>query len=110
MVAVTTMTGREFNRNVSKAKRLARNGPVVITSRGRAAHVLLTMEEYVALAKQDESIVEMLAMPEAADIDFDPPKVGSWDVSARGSTPAAQLLQPAGDPATHRLQSTVVRR
>ena len=82
-MAVTTMTSREFNRDVSKAKRLARNGPVIITSRGRAAHVLLTMEEYVAHAKQDESIVEMLAMPEAADIDFDAPKVGSWDVSAR---------------------------
>ena len=88
MVAVTTMTGREFNRDVSKAKRLARNGPVVITSRGRAVHVLLTMEEYVALAKQDESIVEMLAMPEAADIDFDPPRLA--------------------DPATHCRKSTVV--
>ena len=76
-MALTTMTGREFNRDVSKAKRLARNGPVVITSRGRAAHVLLTMEEYVALAKQDESIAEMLAMPEAADIDFDPPRLAA---------------------------------
>ena len=77
------MTSREFNRDVSKAKRLARNGPVIITSRGRAAHVLLTMEEYVALAKQDESIVEMLAMPVAADIDFDPPRL------------AAAMYQPA---------------
>ena len=50
------MTGREFNRDVSKAKRQARHGPVVITSRGRAAHVLLTMEEYVALAKQDATL------------------------------------------------------
>ena len=47
----------------------------MITSRGRAAHVLLTMEEYVALAKQDVSIAELLAMPEAADIDFDPPRL-----------------------------------
>ena len=32
IIAVTTMTGREFNRHVSKAKRQARHGPVVITS------------------------------------------------------------------------------
>ena len=74
-MAVTTMTGREFNRDVSKAKRQARHGPVVITSRGKAAHVLLTVEEYVALAKQEANIVDLLAMPEAADDDFEPPRM-----------------------------------
>ncbi len=69
---ITTMTGREFNRDVSKAKRQARHGPVVITSRGKAAHVLLTVEEYVVLTKQEANIVDRLAMPEAADIDFEP--------------------------------------
>ncbi len=72
---ISTMTGREFNRDVSKAKRQARRGPVVITSRGRAAHVLLTMEEYVALTRQEASIADLLAMPEAADIDFEPPRL-----------------------------------
>ena len=74
-MAVTTMTGREFNRDVGKAKRQARQGPVVITSRGRATHVLLTIEEYVGLMKQDASILELLAMPEAADIELDPPRL-----------------------------------
>ena len=74
-MAVTTMTGREFDRDVSKAKRQARDGPVVITSRGKAAHVLLTVEEYVALTKQEANIVDLLAMPEAADIDFEPPRM-----------------------------------
>ena len=74
-MAITTMTGREFNRDVSKAKRQARHGPVVITSRGKAAHVLLTVEEYVALTKQEANIVDLLAMPEAADIDFEPPRM-----------------------------------
>lgn len=72
---ITTMTGREFNRDVSKAKRLARQGPVVITSRGKAAHVLLTMEEYVALTQREANIVDLLAMPEAEDIDFEPPRM-----------------------------------
>ena len=74
-MTVTTMTGREFNRHVSKAKRQARHGPVVITSRGQAAHVLLTVEEYVALTKQEANIVDLLAMPEAADVDFEPPRL-----------------------------------
>ena len=68
------MTGREFNRDVSKAKRQARDGPVVITSHGKAAHVL-TVEEYVALTKQEANIVDLLAMPESADIDFEPPRM-----------------------------------
>ena len=72
---ISTMTGREFNRDVSKAKRQARLGPVVITSRGQAAHVLLTMEAYIALTQQEPSIVDLLAMPEAADIDFEPPRL-----------------------------------
>ena len=69
------MTGREFNRDVSKAKRQARHGPVVITSRGKAAHVLLTVEEYVALTKQEANIADLLAMSEAADDDFEPPRM-----------------------------------
>lgn len=74
-MAVTTMTGREFNRDVSKAKRQARHGPVVITSRGRAAHVLLTIEAYMGLTGRDASIADLLAMPEAADLEFDPPRL-----------------------------------
>ena len=72
---ITTMTSREFNRDVSKAKRQARHGPVVITSRGKAAHVLLTVEEYVALTRQEANIVDLLAMPEVADVDFEPPRM-----------------------------------
>ena len=74
-MVITTMIGREFNRDVGKAKRQAVSGPVVITSRGRAAHMLLAMEEYVALRKQDASIADILAMPKAADIEFDPPRL-----------------------------------
>ena len=57
------MSGKAFNRDVSKAKRQAREGAVVTTTRGRAAHA------------QQASIVDLLAMPEAADIDFEPPRL-----------------------------------
>ncbi|MCE2449596.1 MAG: type II toxin-antitoxin system Phd/YefM family antitoxin [Candidatus Latescibacteria bacterium] len=64
---ITSVTSREFNRDVSKAKR--------ITDRGRVAHVLLTIEDYLKITGKEESIVELLAMPEAADIDFEPPRL-----------------------------------
>ena len=72
---ISTMTASEFNRQAGKAKRQASLGPVVVTSRGRATHVLLTMEEYVALTQQKPNIADLLAMPEAEDIDFEPPRL-----------------------------------
>ena len=73
---ISTMTASEFNREVGRAKRQAYSGPVVVKSRGRATHVLLTMEEYVALTTpQKPNIADLLAMPEAADIDFEPPRL-----------------------------------
>ena len=75
---ISTMTASEFNREVGRAKRQARLGPVVVTSRDRATHVLLTMEEYVALTQQKANIADLLAMPEAEAIDFEPPRLGMF--------------------------------
>lgn len=74
-MSVTTISSREFNQNVSRAKRAALEGPVFITDRGRPAHVLLTIEEYQRIADNKTSIVELLAMPDVADIDFEPPRL-----------------------------------
>jgi prevent-host-death family protein len=75
-VAITTISSREFNQDTARAKRAAKKGPVIITDRGRPAHVLLTVKEYEKLAGKQKSIVEMLAMPEVAEIDFEPPRLG----------------------------------
>ena len=74
-MAITKLSSREFNQDTGKAKRAARRGPVFITDRGRPSHVLLTVEEYQKLTKGQKSIVELLAMPEAAEIDFEPPRL-----------------------------------
>lgn len=74
-MSMTTISSRELNQDVSKAKRAAASGPVFITDRGHIAHVLLTIEEYHKITQTKESIVELLAMPEAADIEFDIPKL-----------------------------------
>ena len=46
-----------------------------ITDRGIPSHVLLTIEEYQKITDKNESIVELLSMPEAADIDFEVPRL-----------------------------------
>ena len=73
-MTVTTMTSREFNQDASRAKRAAESGPVFITDRGRPAHVLLTAADYQALAGQAASLADLLAMPAAAGIKFEPPR------------------------------------
>jgi prevent-host-death family protein len=75
-MAVTTVTSRQFNQDASGARKAAQRGPVFITDRGRPAHVLLTIEDYRRLTGGDMSLAEALAHPDnAADIDFDPPRI-----------------------------------
>lgn len=71
-MGITTLSSRQFNQDASGAKRAAQNGPVFITDRGKPAHVLLTIEEYRQLTGKQDSIVDLIAMPDAADIDFEP--------------------------------------
>jgi prevent-host-death family protein len=52
------------------AMRHARQGPVFITKKGEPEYVLLTIHEYDRLIGKGKTIAEMLAMPEAAEIDF----------------------------------------
>ncbi len=70
---ITKLSSRQFNQDTSRAKRAAKRGPVFITDRGRPSHVLLTVEEYEKITGNQKSITDLLAMPEAADIAFEPP-------------------------------------
>ena len=74
-MTITTFSSREFNQDVTRAKKAARQGPVFITDRGRPAHVLLTIEEYQRLTGSRATLVELLALPDEADIEFEPPRV-----------------------------------
>jgi prevent-host-death family protein len=72
-VPITTLSSRQFNQDTSGAKKAASRGPVFITDRGRPAHVLLTIDDYQRLAGEQVSIIDLLAMPNGTDIEFDPP-------------------------------------
>ena len=69
-MSITTLTSREFNRDTSRAKKAAEMGPVVITDRGRPAHVLLKIEDYQSLAGERRNIAELLALPGSEDIEL----------------------------------------
>ena len=77
IMTITTLSSREFNQDASGAKKAAASGPVFITDRGRPAHVLLTIEEYQRVTRSQTSIVDLLAMPGVADIDFTPPRLSN---------------------------------
>jgi prevent-host-death family protein len=74
-MGITTITSRDFNQNTSGAKKASRNGPVMITDRGKPSYVLLSIEDYQKLTGQVPSIVDLLAMPGAGDLAFDRPRM-----------------------------------
>ncbi|SOT41456.1 type II toxin-antitoxin system Phd/YefM family antitoxin [Burkholderia cenocepacia] len=73
-MTITTLSSRELNQDVTKAKKATKDGPVFITDRGRPAHVLLSFEEYQRLTRQQRNIADALAMPGVEDVEFAPPR------------------------------------
>jgi prevent-host-death family protein len=73
---VTRLSSREFNQDVSRAKRAAEEGPVIITDRGEPAYVLLRYRSYRRLTKAEPTIRELLDQPGVEEIEFDPPRLG----------------------------------
>jgi len=73
-MTITTLTSREFNQHASDAKKAANDGPVIITDRGRPAHVLLSIEDYRKLTGGQMTLIEALAQEDVPDFDFEPPR------------------------------------
>jgi prevent-host-death family protein len=76
-MAITTVSSRDFNQDISRAKRAADKGPVIITDRGEPAYVLLRHEEYRRLTGKGPGIRDLLGQPGSENIPFDPPRLGS---------------------------------
>lgn len=74
-MTIKTVSSREFNQHVSKVKKDADKGPVVITTRGKPAYVLLNISEYQNLIKGQLKIADLLALPGAEDIELEMPKL-----------------------------------
>jgi len=69
---ISTFSSREFNQHVAAAKKAASaDNLVYILDRGRPTHVLMSIDKFRELSGQKQNILDMLAMPEAAEMDFD---------------------------------------
>ena len=67
-----TVSSREFNQDVSAAKRAADREPVIVTDRGEPAYVLMTIEEYRRLSAVDhEDFLSALSMDDNDDVEFE---------------------------------------
>ena len=74
-MTITTLSSRELNQDVTRAKKAAKNGPVIVTDRDRPAHVLLRFEDDQRLTGQRRNIADALAMPGAGNVEFEPPRL-----------------------------------
>lgn len=76
MATQIQISSREFNQDTAGAKRAAERGPVVITDRGRPAHVLLTYEAYERLIGAHH-VLDILGRPVGVeDVELDVPRSG----------------------------------
>jgi prevent-host-death family protein len=64
------VSSRDFNQDVTAAKRAARLEPVFVTDRGKPTHVLMSIDAFRQLTGQTETIVDLLAMPGLPEIDL----------------------------------------
>jgi prevent-host-death family protein len=76
---MSTFSSREFNQDVGKAKRAAQDGPVFITDRGRPSHVLMSFDAFRQMSGQGETIIDLLALPDGADGNWDASRAATWD-------------------------------
>ncbi|MDC7676172.1 type II toxin-antitoxin system Phd/YefM family antitoxin [Asticcacaulis machinosus] len=78
---MATLTSREFNQDVGRAKREARLEPVYITDRGRPTHVLMSFEAFRQITGKTETIVDLLAMPETTVTVMADDSGAGWDMA-----------------------------
>jgi len=72
---ITTLSSREFNQDTGRAKKATETGPVVITDRGKPAHVLMTFSDYQRVLGRRKNILDLVGMKGAGDIVFEPAKI-----------------------------------
>ncbi len=74
-MTATTLSSREFNQDTGRAKKASLNGPVIITDRGKPAHVLMSIDQYNKLVSDLPNIIELIASPAAEKIEFTPERL-----------------------------------
>lgn len=76
-MTITTISARDFARDLATAKRAAAEGPVFITDRGQPRFVLQTVADYYrsTTGKPEPSLLEAMQAIESEHVDFDAPRM-----------------------------------
>ena len=83
-MSITTVSARDFARDLATAKRAALAGPVIVTDRGQPAYALLKIEDYYRLAGiEPASLLDIMDAIPGGEFEFEPPRA-----DIRGITPA----------------------
>ena len=80
-MALTTVSARDFARDLASAKKAAKSGPVIVTDRGRPAYALLKIEDYYKLTGTPWT--SLLAAKDAipgGDFTVEPPRLTGNDL------------------------------
>ncbi|PYE88143.1 prevent-host-death family protein [Phyllobacterium leguminum] len=67
---ITTLSSHELSRHLGRARRAAKDGPVIITNWGKPAHVLMSFDEYKRLTGKKKTLGELLAYPGTEDVEL----------------------------------------
>ncbi|MGU3495409.1 type II toxin-antitoxin system prevent-host-death family antitoxin [Xanthobacteraceae bacterium A53D] len=66
-----TLTRRQINGDIARAKRAAQDGPVFITEHGRPSHVLITYESWQTLTREQPTLLDLIGNDAAAAVPFE---------------------------------------
>ncbi|MCI5139589.1 MAG: type II toxin-antitoxin system Phd/YefM family antitoxin [Candidatus Electrothrix sp. AR1] len=74
-MSITTISCTALTRDIGKTKKAAQSNPIIITERDQPAYVLMTIEQYKKIVGNVKNILDLLAMPDAEDIELTPPRM-----------------------------------
>ena len=72
-MTITTVSSRDFARDLANAKKAAGTGPVFVTDRGRPTYALLKIEHYYKLAgAKPKSLLALMDAIPGGNFEFEP--------------------------------------
>jgi len=72
-MTITTVSARDFARDLAHAKKAADRGPVIVTDRGRPRYALLKIDDYYRLtAPEPRSLLALMDALPSGNFEFEP--------------------------------------
>lgn len=80
-MSITTVSARDFARDLASAKRATCAGPVFVTDRGKPTYALLRIEDYYKLADaKQRSLLDVMDGLPGGEFEFEPPRLDGMEM------------------------------